>query len=223
LYRDPGFSLAARRGAANRGNTASCALPIECRTRIRFASGRNITVTYQPVRRQSRVGVTEGGHDVRKALVLDGFVRQAVGPFELHTDRKIIASGAAIVVRLTRVPGAISEFDKLRQFAVARHQKVRRDPQFSDLGKIRVHMGRQRIREQPFDPGSAEFPRRQADAVHDDQLRLHAGRTRIEVWRGDLPGALHQPAFEVNLHAVSICDNCAHMNATRSHERIPCA
>jgi len=223
LYPEPGFTLTTRRAAAGRGNTASRALPIESRTRIRLAPGRDVAVPDKPVRRQSRVGVTEGCHDVRKGLVLGGFVRQGIGPFELHTDGEIVASRAAVVVRLTRMPGAIGEFDKLRQFAVARHQKVRGDPQFPDLGKIGVHLGRQRIHEQPVDPGSAKFPRRQADAVHDDQLRFHAGRTRIEVWRRDLSGASHHPAFEVDLHAASICDNCPHMNATRSPERIRCA
>ena len=96
------------------------------------------------------------------------------------------------------MPGAIGEFDELRQRAVARHQQVRGHAQLADFGKIRVHVGRQRIGEQPFDPGAAEFSRRQTDAVHDDQIRLDARRTRIEVWRSDLSGASHQPAFEID-------------------------
>jgi len=101
------------------------------------------------------------------------------------------------------MPGAIGEFDELAQGAVARHQKVRGHAQFADFCKIGVHIERQRIREQPLYPRAAEFSRRQADAVHDDQIRLDARRARIVIWRGDLPRASHQSAFKIDLQAQS--------------------
>jgi hypothetical protein len=79
---------------------------------------------------------------------------------------------------------------------------MRGDAYLADFGKIGVHIERQRIREQPFYPGAAEFSRRQADAVHDNQIRLDARRARIVIWRSDLPSASHQSAFEIDLQVV---------------------
>ena len=101
------------------------------------------------------------------------------------------------------MPGAIGEFDELSQAAVARHQQVRGHPQPADFGKIGVHIERQRIHEQPFYPRAAELSRRQADAVHDDQIRLDTRRPRVEIRRSDLPSAAHQSAFDIDLQALS--------------------
>jgi hypothetical protein len=65
-----------------------------------------------------------------------------------------------------------------------------------------VHIERQRICEQPFYPRAAEFSWRQADAVHDDQIGLDAGRPRIVIWRSDLPSVSHQAAFDIDLQVA---------------------
>jgi len=158
---------------------------------------------YHSVRGQSRVCITEGGHDVGERAVLGGFVVQRIHPFEFHTDGEIVASRTPVVAGLTRMPGPIREFDKLRQAAVARHEQVRRHTQLADFGKIGMQIERQCIREQALYPWAAEFPGRHADAVHDYQVRFDTRRAHIVIWRRHLPRVSHQSAFDINLQLLS--------------------
>jgi len=97
------------------------------------------------------------------------------------------------------MPGALGETDVLRHGAVARHHDMRGHAQRAHFGEIRVHLRRQGIGEQPVDPGTAEFPGRQTDAMDDDQFRLHPRRARVMVRRQDLSDTAHPSAVEVDL------------------------
>ncbi len=74
------------------------------------------------------------------------------------------------------MPGAIGELHILRNRAVAHHRQVRGDAQRAYFGEIRMQIRRQGIGEQPVYPRAAVFPGRQADAMDDDQIRLHPRR-----------------------------------------------
>ena len=50
-----------------------------------------------------------------------------------------------------------------------------------DFPEVRMRIPIELIRKQRLDPGSTEFPRRQADTVDDDHCRLGSIRSRIEV------------------------------------------
>ena len=71
-----------------------------------------------------------------------------------------------------------------------------------------MRVGRQIAAEQPVDPGAAELARRQADAVHDDQIRLDA-RAGAHPSAATAPGAPRHQArrrfdFQWRLHAAPI-------------------
>ena len=109
-----------------------------------------------------------------------------VRAFQLDADREIVAPLAALIVRTARMPCAQMKRHVLHDLAVAPNQQMRghlagrRPPRNTDARR------RQRVREQTIDPGPAELAGRQADAMHDDQIRRRVGRTLIEVRRWHL-------------------------------------
>lgn len=156
-------------------------------------------MSYHSSGRQSRIRITESSHELGQRVVLGGFVGNRIGSFEFHADREVIAGRAAVVAGLAGMPRSIGEPDELREPTIARHEQVRGHLQITDFRKIRVHVERQRIREKPLDPWTAEFTRRQADAVHDDQFYLHASRAGIAIAREHVPRASHQSALKIDL------------------------
>ena len=156
-------------------------------------------MSYHPIGGQSRICITQSSHDLGECVILGGFVGNSVSAFQFHADRKVIASRAALIAGLAGMPCSIGKFYELRQAAVSRHQQVRRHPQFTDFGKIGMHVERQRIRKKPLYPGTAKFTGRQADAMHDDQFRLRSGRAGIEIRRRHMRRAPHQSGFEFDL------------------------
>ena len=76
------------------------------------------------------------------------------------------------------MPGALGKGHVLRQLPVAADQDVGGHPERGALAKVRVGLRGQVAGEQPVDPRAAELPGRQADAVHDDELRQRRRRAR---------------------------------------------
>src|ERR1700733_3284185 len=72
LYGDLGFSLEAPKSAARRCYAGFRTRPVEGRPGICLASRRNIAMAYQPVRRESRVRVTQRGDRPGEGVVLLG-------------------------------------------------------------------------------------------------------------------------------------------------------
>jgi hypothetical protein len=155
--------------------------PVECWTWIGLASWRNVAVSGDPGGRQAGVGLTERSNAPGERQVLSRLIRQGVGALEFNAYRKIIAGGPAFKAGLACVPGPIVEFYILRQAPVAGDHQMRGDAQGADFGEVRVHIHRQPVREQPIDPLAAEFPRRQANPVHDDKVRRNVRGSGIEV------------------------------------------
>ena len=183
---------------------------------------------HQPLRRQPRVSLAERDDHGSERVELRGLVREHIEPLEFDAYGKIIAGFPAIIAGPARVPRSVIEADKLSQLAGARKQQMRGHAQRTDFLEIRVRIYRQRIREESFDPGPAKVARRQADAVHDNQVCFRTGRARIVVRRCDLPGAAHQAASKINLQMASpglsgdrasICDNYRPMKANRKSPR----
>ena len=99
---------------------------------------------------------------------------------------------------------------------------MRGDALARDLGKVGMRIGRQRIGEQPVDPRTAELSRRQADAVHDDEIGLDAAGRESQfgerTWRASrstpLEGSTcNRVVRRPKVSAPSICDNRPDMNA----------
>jgi hypothetical protein len=177
-------------------------------------------VSYQPIGGQSRICVAERCHDFGEGFVLGGLVGNCIDSFEFNADREVIAGRATVMTGLARMPCTLCKLYELCKAAVARHDQMCGHPQSGYFRKIRVYIGRQRVREQPIYPGPAKFAGRQAYSVHDDEFRFNAAWTRIAIWRRHLPRAPHQSAVEINLQVnaliadslASICDNRGHMN-----------
>ena len=129
------------------------------------------------------------------AVILDVWSRRVVGwacaptmvatlviaAFQLDTDGKIIAALTPLETGLPGVPGTAIKRHVLDHFAVTANQDVGRNLQVLNLAKIGMGIGIQLIAKQGIDPRSAEFPRRQTDAVDHQQLGRAVFRPFIAV------------------------------------------
>ncbi len=141
-----------------------------------------------------------------KRFILQRCVRNVVRAFQFDADRKIIAAFAPAPVRLSGMPGPPVERHELHERAVAADEQVRRDFHPVDFAKIRM---RQRIKvpEKEFlDMRAAEFPRRQADAVHDHKFGFAARRSLVRKRRWQERNALDAMVMNVKMHARSLGD-----------------
>jgi hypothetical protein len=105
----------------------------------------------------------------------------AIGTFHFDPDRKVITTLTAIEIRRTRVPCTVMGGDELQQLAVASNQKVRGNPQPSELRKIRVSVAIEPIREKILDVLPTKLAGRQADVMHHQQANLGAFRAPIKI------------------------------------------
>src|ERR1700733_4485503 len=96
-----------------------------------------------------------------------------VRALKLNTDREVVAAAFALILRCARVPGALVERDELNDLAVAADERVRRDTLLGHVLEKGVSLWVKVARKELFDAGGAKLPRRQADAVHDDEFCAH--------------------------------------------------
>src|SRR6186713_2222748 len=75
--------------------------PIEARTRVVLAPGRDVLVARHVA---DRVVLPQRGADHRQLLVLRRFEGLALQPFQFDADRVVVALRAAAVAGLPRVP-----------------------------------------------------------------------------------------------------------------------
>jgi hypothetical protein len=199
---------------AFRGQQRAEPPPVEARTRIGLAPGRDVAVTDQRRALQRRIRLAERPQQLDEPPVLDGFVVAVVRALELDADREIVAALAALVAGLAGVPCPPVEGHELDNFAVAPDQGVGRDLQPADLGEIGMALGIEAVSEQGLDVGPAEVAGGQADAVNDDQLGPAAGRPLVVIWRFDLPGVVQQSGGRVNAHGINLSGS-SHNNGER--------
>ena len=81
-------------------------------------------MTDYPGGRESRICITESGHDLAERVVLGGFVGSGIDSFEFHADRKVVAGDPPPIAGLTGMPRSISELDELGEAPIARHEQV---------------------------------------------------------------------------------------------------
>src|SRR6187397_1731469 len=101
------------------------------------------------------------------------------------------------------MPGAVVERDELLDLTVTPQQQVCGDAQNRALAEFRMCLGRQVPGEQPRDPRSAEFTRRQADSVQYDEVRRDSRGTFVEVRRKNLFDSGHEAGADVDAHGDS--------------------
>jgi adenosylmethionine-8-amino-7-oxononanoate aminotransferase len=212
LHRKPGIPawLCPIRGCAGCGNQAARMRPVECRTRIGLASGRNVAMPDHPIRGQARVGPAQRRDHAGERMILRRIVGKRVGALEFDADGKVVAGLTTGEARPSGMPGAFSEPDVLGDRTVAPDDQVRGHTRLRNLSEVRMRIDRQTVGKQAVYPRSAELAGRQTDPVHDDQIRLHVGRPCIAIRRSKLRDIAQESARKVNLQIRPLVNNCDH-------------
>ena len=167
-------SSARSRGQSNAGPGSRLAARARCRCGRRHA--RATATDTRAHRRMNRIG---------QRAILRRLVRSLIGALQLDADREIVAALAALIVRRARMPRAQMERHVLHETRRrGGSADVTRPSSPTIVAKYGCTSARQRVGEQPIDPRPAVFARRQADAVHDDQIvaRCRPGRSS---WFGE--------------------------------------
>src|SRR3990172_6242943 len=87
--------------------------PIERRTRIRLASGRNIAMSIYALWLDGRISLPEGAGEIGQRLVLGILKREIIRPLQFDTDGKIVNTASPLAICQARVPGTPGQWDKL--------------------------------------------------------------------------------------------------------------
>lgn len=72
--------------------------PIERRTRIRLASGRNIAMSIYALWRDGRISLPEGAGELGQRLVLGILKREIIRPLQFDTDGKIVNTASPLAI-----------------------------------------------------------------------------------------------------------------------------
>src|SRR3954470_5983995 len=160
------------------GKRSEEARPVEARAGIGLAARRDVAmrgdVAQRPPGFQRRNQTGQAG-------ILCTSERTALGALKLDADREIIAARAAAPGRGAGVPGTALDRDELDELAVPADEEVRRHPHAGDLAEILMRLRIEPVGEQALDRLAAEFTRRQADAMHDQQRYFAAPGPRVLV------------------------------------------
>src|SRR5690606_23900669 len=167
--------------------------PIKGGAGVGLAPRRDVAVPHDARRVNAGIGLLQHRQHCRQLLVLAAGIDDVVRAFQLNADGKIIAARPPAITGFAGMPGALRERHELHQFTVTPHQQVGRNPLFAQAMEIRVSGKIQIIGEKLLDMRPAKTARRQADAVHHDQVNRHPGWPGIMVGRWRPPRAV-QPA-----------------------------
>lgn len=113
-------------------------------------------------------------------MILSIAERLIIGAFQFDAQGKVVARLTPLETRDTGMPGPIQAGNELGDGAVTLDQKMRRNTQIGDPGKIGMLCDIKAILEEFLHLAGAELPRRQADVVNHQQGNL-ARRTFIEI------------------------------------------
>ncbi len=129
---------------------------------------------------QLRRGVVQRLQQVLQALILAIVISLLIAAFELDADGKVIARRASPPARHSGVPGAQMRGDVLHDLTVTTDQKMGTDTQTDERTQLRMRLQlRPAPHEQRIDPRPPKLPRRQTDAMQDDELGDTAGGALI--------------------------------------------
>ncbi len=172
-------------------------MPIEKRTGIGLAGGRNIAVAHQAPRANARVRCGQDTCQFDQSAVLRFFKSPIVCALQLNTYGKIVDIATPMKLRVARVPSALVDRHELRQASVSGNEEMRGHLQMLYLPKILVHGDIQAIAKQGLYVLSTKAIGRKADAVNYD--RVDGGRTRtlVEIGRCDKTRFLDQAGIEI--------------------------
>src|SRR3569623_1946271 len=146
------------------------ARPSKLRPGVGLPSRRNVAVAYDTVGGNGGIVLLQRTGDGGEHGILAVAVGLVIAAFELDADGKVIAALTSGKTGWACMPGAAVERNILHHLAVATNQHMRGDTQRGDALEIGVGRRFQLVGEQRVDPRTAEFSRRQADAVDHQQL-----------------------------------------------------
>jgi hypothetical protein len=126
-------------------------------------------MTHDRTKVQARVSHEQCVGNVDQHGILHPFVGYVVGPFQFDPHGKIVAVDAPSPARLAGVPGAFVERYILADGAGTIDEQVCGDPDPRKVAKLRDPAAVEGVGEQLIDQPVTELPRRQADAVYDQQ------------------------------------------------------
>lgn len=118
---------------------------------------------------------------MRERLVLFRVEWDVVRAFQLHTDRKIIATAAPAPARFAGMPRTLRAGDELNERTVAPHEEMRRYLEARYASVIRMRGRIELVQKKLLDAGTAEFARRKADRMKHEELDLHARGALIAI------------------------------------------
>lgn len=144
-----------------------------------------------------------------EGIVLRRSIVNEIGPFELDPDRKIVAITPSLPRGRAGMPRPSRQGHELHQITLSPDQKMRRYPQIRDGGKGFVFRRIQTVAKKGLDPRSAEFSRRQADAMHHDQIGSAVGWAQVEIRRWCIPRPRHPLSLLVQTQRHSLYPDSA--------------
>lgn len=102
-------------------------IPVEGGTRVRFASGGDIAVSFDAIASNAGPGHHQQSGEIGQASILYGFIRHMVASLQLDTDGEIIAIAPALELGEPGVPGAPMEGNILDNLSIPTNKYMRRN------------------------------------------------------------------------------------------------
>ena len=164
--------------ASRRRSHGAKTRPVEVWSRVGLAPWGDVGMPDDVLDRIARAEGTDQGSELP---ILRRCKRHAVAALEFNPNREVIAAFAAAPVRHARVPRALPARHELDERAVATDEEMGGDPKPGYARVIRVRRWVQPVGEKIENAGAAKLPRRQADAVYDQQVDGTARRSLVAV------------------------------------------
>jgi len=149
-------------------------------------------------RRHPGISLKQCLGDASEDRVLLLRIRRLVVPLQLDPDRKVVTTAAVPKNRFTGMPGTSCKRHELNKLAIPSYQQVCGDFEPTNLIEIRVRVPIEAVAEQLLYLRPAELTGRQADTVHDDQVRRDTSRSGILIGARTLPGPLNKPVVGID-------------------------
>lgn len=141
--------------------------PIEARTRIVFASRRDVFVSRNVHHRKT---LAQGLAQAHRGGVLGGLKEQAFQALKLDADRSVVAALASAPAGLPGMPGPGLGVDELHNLTVAPNKEVTGDLNAAQVFEVGVSVPVQAVGKKRFDVWCAVLTWGQADGVNHHQI-----------------------------------------------------
>jgi len=148
--------------------------PVERRSRIGLAPGRDIAVTDERRRGQGRQTPSKHANHSGQAPVLGLRIGCVVSPLQFDPYRIVVAPLPAPEAGFTRVPGSAVQWHVLNDLAVPANQQVAGHFDPREVTKVEVTGRIQCVGKQFVNVRAAKLAGRQGYPMDDDQGRLNS-------------------------------------------------